>query len=288
MDEFTKSINIIVNNGGEEPSEGGKESKAAKKEETKKDTFRKKMGEAFSQQVKNIGNSIKDSFNKHMNSIKDGFLNIAKDAWKELGNMASYNLGNSLFQTSAQRENTLKYGLSGGQSYALNKSMSTLGLQSEEDLMYMNERQRTEFSKQMEKWTKFYDDAEQSGLFENIEEMQLEFKEFKDDIMMDIAQFFIDNKDDIKAAIKMIVSALKTLVKIVGAIANFLNVDLGPTSDSDRAAKTSDIISTYSTSNSKNVNVKVDNTFNGIDTKNQSTLLNAGEFTYKQIIEALK
>lgn len=288
MDEFTKSINIIVNGGGEESSSQGSESKAAKKEEKKKEDFRKRMGEAFKQQLQNIGNTIKDEYKKHSAKLRSDLKEIAKDAWKELANIASYNLNNSLFQTSTQRENALKYGLNNAENYALTKSMQTLGLQNEEDLFYMNDKQRTEFAKQMDKWTNFYEDAEQSGLFENIEEMQLEFKEFKDEIMIDIAQFFIENKDEIKNAIKFVVSALETIVKVLSAIASFVMVDTGPTSASERASKTSDIISNYSSNNSKNVNVKVDNTFNGIETKNQSTLLNAGELTYKQIIESLK
>lgn len=276
MDEMTKSIQIVVNNAKAEESKS--EGKETEEQEERKAT----------KQTNFLGKLLGNAILKGSELIADGLKKTVKEGWKELTTMASYSLGSSLFQNSASRSTALTYGTSNAESYALNKAMNTLNLQSEEDLYYMNQNQQTVFAQEISKWTKFYEDAESSGLFDSIEEMNLEFKRFKDDMMIEITEFIMENKDEIMNAIRVIVNALKTIVKVVSSILSFMTIDTGPTSAAERNAKTSDIISNYSYGGNRSVKISVDNTFNGVSANDKNTLMNASELVYKQTIEAIK
>ena len=101
-----------------------------------------------------IDNSVKmfESGKKKLENAIMGFLkNIFEGAKKLTSEMASYNLSTSLFVNREAREQALQYGLSNSRNWAFTQAKSMLGIQSDEDLYYMNPAQRSAFSSLMNK-----------------------------------------------------------------------------------------------------------------------------------------
>lgn len=123
--------------------------------------------------------------------------------------IATFNASTSLITNTAAREQQLKYGLDSAQNFAFTRAKEMLNIQSDEDLMYMNADQRNRLLAYMDKYANWYADLEASGVLEDIQEMQLEFEELKQEIAMEFLQWVAENKDTIMACIKGIFEVIK-------------------------------------------------------------------------------
>ena len=239
-----------------------------------------------------LGSKIQDAFKKLASKIGDFFKSMFKDALNTITEMASYDLQNSLFMNTEAREQALTYGLSNAQNYALSQVKEEMGISSDEDLMWMNDAQQEKFAERIGYYTDKYDTLNQSGFFKTWQDFQYSWKEFKTEFAMEIATFFVENKDTIKSTLKALMEVLKGLTKVI----EFIVKQFGGSNErtaTEKAAATMDIInnysgSTYDNNNSKNTNIKIDNTFNNVAKTDQTWLSNAGQMTYQQIIEAMK
>lgn len=233
-----------------------------------------------------VGESLAQGVKKITDTFVVGFKNMMSEAKAMFEEMASYDLGNSLFSNSSAREQALQYGLSNDQNYALTQTMNALSMKSEEDLMYMNKPQREKFAELMGVYSARYNKLENEGFFQEYQEFQLEFKQFKEEMQMDLISFFMENKEMIKSVMKMSISFMKGALEFFDFMQRLFG---GQRTENERAATTSDIISNYTSANTANqtTSVQVDNTFNGVGNNDRQSLVNAGELTYQQIIKAL-
>ena len=167
--------------------------------------------------VASVFNDLSKSFLGISFSIKDAFADVLKDVSEMTSmtkGMATYATGSSLITNSAARQTQMKYGLSNSQTYAFTQTSSLLGISSDEDLMYMNQSQKQVFTQYMQKYSSWYEQLMSSGALQDIQQMQLEFAMFKQEVAVDLLQFVAQNKDTILAAAKGIMSILEWVMKL--------------------------------------------------------------------------
>lgn len=266
MNEFVKKIKIKIN----ADTASVKQASADLKKTFEEDLDFKLDGKEI---YKNIKNALNEGTDKFTSVIKKLF----SDAWKELGNILKYS---QLTDTSV-REMKLGYGLSDSQAYGYSKALEVTGISSLEDLMYANEQQRSLFEQAFEKYSDRYSDLYDSGFFSTLQEYQVEMNEFKEDLKLQVVEFFVDNKDVIKGGM----IALMKLSEITLDILNKIGSLFG-SSKSSSLAMSSDSVRNYQST--KSTNISIDNTYNGVGREDRSWLANAGSMTYAQIINALK
>ena len=197
------------------------------------------------------------------------------DAWAELKNMLSY----SRLSNANTRNLAFTYGFSSSQAYGYQSAMDALGFKNVEDLFYANQQEIELFKNAFNKYSEKYQELADKGVFEKMLEFQVEMNEFRQDLKLEVVDFFMNNKDTIKLALKGIIKITEAVMKIASF---FLETDRV----SSRSAAVSDVVSSYS--NNKTTNVSIDNTFNGIDTSQRQNLTRLGTLTTQQLIAALK
>lgn len=233
--------------------------------------------EAFS--WKKAGEDFAESIDNVLTKAKDALVNILKDAWSELDNILQY----SLLSNEHTRNLAFTYGFNASQAYGFDKAMGLMNLQSEEDIAYLNDAQREKFFNMMNSFSDKYASLYDKGFFDQYLDFQYEMAEFKEDVKLEIVQFFMDNKDLIKSGMKAIMELTEGTLKALAWIVDFFK---GNTRDSsDRVAASTDIINNYA-NNTRTTDVKIDNTFNNVAKQDQGWLVNAGMTVSEQIVRA--
>jgi DNA repair exonuclease SbcCD ATPase subunit len=247
-------------------------------------TFGKFMsgtGELFENASKLFSGDF-DSLNDILTSALESLGSLLASGFDELENILNF----SQLSDANTRDLMMRYGFSNSEAYGYTKAMSTLGFKSEEDLMYANQQELELFRKSFEKYSGKYNELYNSGMFDSMQEFNTQMEEFKEDVKLEVVDFFMNNQDTIRAAMKGIISLAEFAITALGKIVQWLNPD-ARTSDSQKAANTASIISNYSNINS-GTNVSIDNTFNNVAKSDQTWLAHAGQLTYEQIIKALQ
>lgn len=252
----------------------------------------KQLAEQFGTKVKTdfeasteymIGN-LKTQFLNKLTSIADNFLqsmsDLFKDAWGELNTM----LQRSLLTNSNTRYNAFNYGFSASESYGFDKAKQMLGIQSEEDLWYMNDTQRNKFQEIMSKYAEKYEQLYDSGFFDKYLEFQIEMEEFKLDMQLEIIEFFMENKNTIKTFFEIMIEGMEFLVDALGWIIDIMGGN-SKTSDEEKLANINDIIAGYSQNTVVTQSFNNNNTFNGTTDSQKQAYLN---MLNAQMVEAKK
>ena len=231
--------------------------------------------------------------------VSNVFENILGDMSNFIKAASTSDFGTSLITSSSSRSQQLRYGLTGAQNFALSQTMSMLGMSGEEDLMYMNTGQRALFTSYMEKYINWYNEVSSSGVLQDIQLMQLDFKMFRQELALDLLNWISQNKDTIMDAVKATISAAKWIAEILLNIIKFFgNIGTGlfggsssVSIDSANATMTSDrLLSGYSsTNNSKSVSISMSNTISGSGDVNsiREELNNFGDRLVKETSLAL-
>lgn len=231
--------------------------------------------------------------------VSNVFENILGDMSNFIKAASTSDFGTSLITSSSSRSQQLRYGLTGAQNFALSQTMSMLGISGEEDLMYMNTGQRSLFTSYMEKYINWYNEVSSSGVLQDIQLMQLDFKMFRQELALDLLNWISQNKDTIMDAVKATISAAKWIAEILLNIIKFFgNIGTGlfggsssVSIDSANATMTSDrLLSGYSsTNNSKSVSISMSNTISGSGDVNsiREELNNFGDRLVKETSLAL-
>ena len=247
-------------------------------------TFGKFMsgtGELFENASKLFSGDF-DSLNDILTSALESLGSLLASGFDELENILNF----SQLSDANTRDLMMRYGFSNSEAYGYAKAMGALGFESEEDLMYANQLELQLFRKSFEKYSGKYNELYNSGMFDSMQEFNTQMEEFKEDVKLEVVDFFMNNQDTIRAAMKGIISLAEFAITALGKIVQWLNPD-ARTSDSQKAANTASIISNYSNINS-GTNVSIDNTFNNVAKSDQTWLAHAGQLTYEQIIKALQ
>lgn len=196
------------------------------KDEEKEAANKKLQGQIIKKatnELKKFERAALQVFNTLGINLKSVFGDVVNELGKMLDpykGMASYGLGTSLFTNAAAREQAMKYGLSDAQNYALSQTMSMLGMSSDTDLMYMNSAQKEKFNRLMDQYNNWYTKMESTGLLENVQEAQLEFKMLKQEIAYKLLDWFAKHKDQIMTALQVIMKAVEVIANVIIAILN--------------------------------------------------------------------
>lgn len=224
--------------------------------------------------VDKLGGIVKKGF--------DSVLTSFKEAWTDLRELVGY----SKLSTRSVREQMFSYGFTFAENYAFDKTMGLLNLNDVEDLWYLNQQEQNKFMEKFGEYSDRYTQLYDQGFFEEMEQYDWEMQEFKEDLKYSFIQWFVDNRDVIKSGMEAIMTIAKWVLKIFGAIFG----SGGTVSESEKAAKTAEILNTYGNhyGNVSNVNVDVGGVTNnyarpGVDT----STTNPAEMTYRQILQVL-
>lgn len=251
-----------------------------------------KAAEQVSGQLKKIGSAVGNFVLKPFKDLGNQVKNLITSMIDLRSGIATFNASTSLITNASARETQLKYGLTSSQTYGFTKAKEMLNIQSDEDLMYMNAEQRERLLAYMERYSSWYDELEASGVLADIQEMQLEFAELKEELAMEFLQWVAENKNTIMTCIRGIFEIIKVVATAVMEVVNFLtggkyeNVDLYDENRSYssqqqsslnslmyNAARASDGINNASYDNSKNTNI----TINANTTNNATGVLGSQE-----------
>jgi len=170
--------------------------------------------------------------------------------------------------------------------YAWQKASDALGFRSEEDMLYATDSQRQLFTKTFttfaEKYTALYD----SGTFDTLEEFEVEMKAMKEEFTLDVAAWFVENKDTLKALMTAVLDLTKVILGWLGGMIKHSQGDFSTRRHMSSVQFDYERGSSLVNNNS-NVNVRIDNSFTNVQKEDQSWLANAGQLTYQQVIRAL-
>ena len=209
-----------------------------------------------------------------------GLKNVFTDAIDGMKDALEF----SQLSNSQTRELMFSYGLNNAQAYGLTQAQQLVGVNSFEDMMYMNAQEREQFIEAFQKYTEKYDELYESGFFEDMQDFQYEMKDFKLEMQHDVMKFFVENKDLIKAGMKAIIQIAEWILKFFGSIVDAFSS--GGRSDSERSAAVSDIISNYTNTNTTNNNSTTNNNTFNINSQNGQWSKEVGQILYGQQIVA--
>lgn len=274
---LTKRINILKkeNEGIQEEIEGEgglKDVKASEQGKTKAQVAKfQAMAQAASKianQLNRVASFIGNTLTKPFKDLAEKVKGVITEMTQLETGVATYNMSTSLITNAAAREQQLRYGLSSSQNYAFTKAKSLLNIQSDEDLMYMNKEQRDRLLSYMERYSSWYDEMESSGVLKNIQEMQLEFNELKEELAMEFLSWIAENKETIMVCIKGIFEVIKTISNLIMSFVSFITAGKTNTYDLYEKSNASD---TYNNNNSRNTNI----TINANTTNNATGVLSS-------------
>lgn len=221
----------------------------------------------------------------------------AKAAVEMLKYAASFSSSASKVNTSAINQQ-LETGLSSSDNYGLTMALQKVGLNSYSEyleyLPFMTENQKSIFNERLTTASQRYDEWEESGIFDTIEEWENTYEDFQYDMQVAFVDFFSENKETIQNLMDSLIDAMPTILSalqgILSIVTNILNF-FGHSSSSSKS--TSDIIANYSGNNSSGkANVTIQQTFNNGASKdallNKETYEQGAELTYNTILSFLK
>lgn len=278
------SSNVVVDNSSNSFFSGFND---AKKDWANQNNLYQKGRNSFDKMV----STITEWKNKALKAITD----FVEDAIEELKSMASWDIRNSTTYNEKASDMYMSYGLQGADAYAMNRALKATNIPDIETyltdpMVRGNEALLEAFNEQYEIAKAQYE--EDVALSKELQEFQKEYDLFRKEMQKEVIDFFMKNKDTIMDILHFLMDALQTLVDIVTSIVNFFTGTKESRTDEQRQSDMNEILGVASSNNdysnnSKNVNVNVNNTYNGVGKTDQSWLQNVGQMTYQQIIEYL-
>lgn len=145
---------------------------------------------------------------------------IGKKAFEVIDETAKYAVSTSYIVSSSARDQMLKYGLSESQNYAFTQTKSIMGIQTDEDLYWMNSNQRAMFTELMQKETEIYEKMTSNGTLESFQKMQIDVALLKQEFYANVVKFISENKDTILNAMNMGIQLLTHIMNLVSTIAS--------------------------------------------------------------------
>ena len=280
MDDYSKNLTLRINPTIDKPAEEKVLTELEKFAEAFNKTFIRKFG--TDDKSKNLAESLANTLGNMYDNVLNKLGNVLQDSLSELDNMMTY----STLANSEYRSLAFQYGFSGAEAYGFKKAKDIMGLTSEEDLFYaVSEGRGAQFQEIMSRYAEDYDRLYQSGFFEDYRQYQIEMADLKQELSVDLIKFFVDNKELIKQGMNALLKLTEFTIQSLSWIMNILSPGYERTS-SERVAAVTDIITSYGGSN-KNTSIRIDNTFNNVNSEDRTWLSNAGQLTYEQIIRAI-
>ena len=242
--------------------------------------YQKDLEKEKDEKLEEIYDTVDTQARKLADNVEKALKSIYKNVKNTLDDMASYNVSGSIYGTSTARQTMLQYGTSEAETYGLSKTKEILGLNSEDDLWYMNQNQREKFAELMGRYTSKYQELANKDFFKKYEEFKLEFELLKEELTYELIDVIIDNKDVIIQFLNLGVEAMKGIINFFGNFAKMSNRAGGSVSD---------VMSSYVNNTSSNSqSYSFNNTFNVSDLSSQSAQLFSANMinTIKQLTQS--
>lgn len=215
-----------------------------------------------------------DGFAEGLENIGDMIIDAFKAGAEEMQNI----LRASQLSNASTRETMFQYGFSQSEAYGYQKALKLTGLTSMEDLMYADYEQRQEFTEAFTEYSQKYSQLYDSGFFKELQRYNFEMADFNEQVNLQIVEFMVDNKDTIMTAMKGLIMMSEAVITGFAWLIDRFTGDTG-------RATSSEIVSQAIRNNQTNINIS--NQYNNVAKEDTSWLANAGQSTYKQIIDAL-
>ena len=255
-----------------------------------KDIYTKASGLSLAEQTRQSVMSgffkfVDKNIKKLQSTIADFFKSTISGAKKALEEMASYSLSTSLFTNRTAREQALQYGLSDARNWAFTQTKSMLGIQSDEDLYYMNQAQREKFTEFMDKYSSLYESLKSSGYFTKMQEYQLAMKEFTLNAQMKVAKIIIDNEGLILGFMDTMLNFASGILSFVGGIHDFL---MGNDSKTIASNSGVDLLASTVSNNDNSRVVNINSTISANSTEEANNMIKtASDVLWTPYIRAL-
>lgn len=226
--------------------------------------------------------SLKAIFSNDLNAKKElvdtlisGLSSLVSNAFEELDTLLSY----SRLSSSETRDLMFGYGFSSSQAYAWSKSMEALGFGSEEDLYWANQKEWELFRSSFAMYAKKYDELYDSGLFDTMREYDIEMKNFKEEVELEIVSFFMQNKDTLKTSLIALIKLSEFVILTLGKFVTHLVPTTIPSS-SDISTRIAQMTNSSTVNNNT---VSISNSYSGIAT--ESKLMSDEQIVYEQLAQ---
>lgn len=243
----------------------------------------------MSKQGEKAFNKMKDTISKWATKSLEAIKSFVQDALKEMSNMASFSANTTKYNATSS-EMLMNWGLSGADAYAVQSALQSTGIGSIDTLLTdptISKELMDAFKKDVDLARKQYE--EDIEIAEEYQKFQREFSVFKRELQKEVIDFFMNNKDTIKSFLEITMQSMKTIVKIVAAIGEFLTGEgsYKTTSDSERQQITSDILGISTNGGStKSITMNMNNTYNGVNYQDKQSLIDSDNLRYRQGIAA--
>lgn len=185
---------------------GKSQTESERKKEREEDNLALK--EIVSEAANFIGNAF-ISGSLMIASKLSGLKNVIID---EFDTMQQY----SQLTDASIRGMRLTYGMSAAEAYATTKSLELLDVDSLEDLaMFGSEFQKSKFLEKFDEYSEEYNRLYSSDFFNQIQDTEMEMKEFVEDIAYEAMEFIVDNKDAISAMLEGVIWIAEAMITVV-------------------------------------------------------------------------
>ena len=239
----------------------------------------KKFGNIANRVFETMGIDFRSAFNEIIGNIKRSLSSTE--------GIATYNTSSSIFTNASAREQQMKYGLSSSSNYAFTQAKELLNIRSDEDLMYMNETQKTYFNDLMSTYKGWYDKLESSGALESVQKAQLEFSMFKQEISFKMLNWFAEHKDTIFRILETGMGMLEVIANLIEGIFSLFPNFSSSNNSSYKSSDTSDM-ALVTNSNSGNTTINVTTNTNATATlSNKEELQSALEESNANLIKKI-
>lgn len=236
-----------------------------------------------------LASTVVDGFKKIIDTIASFISDMIKEAFQRMEDMASFNLG----LTNKYNEEALSYfenlGLTGGDAYAMQEALKSVGMSDVEDLFkaqsYGMSEVLEEFKTQFEYFKNEYENTDEEMLL-TYQQFQKDWNDFKNHFQQSIITFFSNNKELLTDVLNTLIDILPSLLDLTKGILEAIKFLL-PHSIGETTKQASDIYESYEAVNNNSQIVDshdvTNYTFNGMTQSQMNkikSLINKGNVEY--------
>lgn len=232
------------------------------------DSNKKESKDAYTGLISTIKQKVIRGVEEIGRDIREKIEGLYDNAIKLIDNASRYSDSSKLYNSDIT---SLKwnYGFNSSQAYAYSKANSITGVNSMEDLWKLTSEQREFYSQMFDRYLNQYEKWQESGFLQDFQDFQIEWSLFKENLEVEVVEFFMDNKNTIKSLLTSLMQFLETSLPILNGI---LQVITSLTnwffSKSSLSPSSADVVSQWTNSN-------INNTQQHVNVENKVSLTNS-------------
>lgn len=207
--------------------------------------------------IEEIGRNIKDK----IESLYDNAISLIDKASRYSDSSKLYNSDITSLKWN--------YGLNSSQAYAYSKANSITGVGGMEDLWKLTSEQREFYSQMFDRYLNQYESWQENGFLQDFQNFQIEWSLFKENLEVEVVEFFMNNKDNIKSLLTSLMQFLESSLPILNGILQIItSLTNWFFSKSSLSPSSTDVISQWTNSN-------INNTQQHVNVENKVSLTNS-------------